>query len=103
MTVFRSEVNDYLFYIFNSRLFEYQSGAFLTSTINQLTVETLRNFEVPLPPNDEQAMIVSFLERSTAEIDQVVEKVEKAIEKLREYRSALVTAAVTGTIDVRQA
>ena len=45
--------------------------------------------------------MVSFLDRETAKIDQMVAKVEAAIERLQEYRTALITAAVTGKIDVR--
>ena len=45
----------------------------------------------------------SFLDRETAKIDGMVAKVETAIERLQEYRTALITAAVTGKIDVRGA
>ena len=41
-----------------------------------------------------------FLDRETARIDSLVAKVEQAIERLQEYRTALITAAVTGKIDV---
>jgi type I restriction enzyme S subunit len=103
MTVFRSTANDYLFYVFNSRLFDYQAGAFLTSTINQLTIETLKNFAVPLPPETEQAAIVEYLRCETSKISQLIESVEAAIEKIKEFRSTLITAAVTGKIDLRAA
>ncbi len=49
-----------------------------------------------------QHAIVSFLDRETAKIDTLVVKVAEAIERLREYRSALISAAVTGKIDVRE-
>ena len=45
--------------------------------------------------------IVDFLDRETARIDALVAKIETAIERLREHRTALITAAVTGKIDVR--
>jgi type I restriction enzyme S subunit len=101
MTVYRSEYNDFLFYVFNSTLFDYQSGVFLTSTINQLTVGNLNGFEVPLPPRSERSAIAQFLHQETAEIDRMVAKIQEAIERLQEYRTALITAAVTGKIDVR--
>jgi type I restriction enzyme S subunit len=53
------------------------------------------------PPEYEQAAIADFLDRETAKIDGMTEKVETAIERLQEYRAALITAAVTGKIDVR--
>ena len=49
MTVFRSPANSYLFHVLNSRLFNFYLGAFLTSTINQLTTENLNNMVVPVP------------------------------------------------------
>jgi type I restriction enzyme S subunit len=53
------------------------------------------------PPTEEQAAIADFLDRETAKLDRMVSKVETAIERLQEYRTALITAAVTGKIDVR--
>jgi type I restriction enzyme S subunit len=101
MIVFRSSSNDYLFYAFNSTLFNYQSGAFLTSTINQLTLSNLNSFKVPVPPDPEQEAIAIFLERETSRIDELITKIHEAVERLQEYHTALVSAAVTGKIDVR--
>jgi type I restriction enzyme S subunit len=103
MTVFRSPVNDYLFYIFNSSLFDYQAGAFSTSTINQLTVETLNGMEVPLPPPPEQEAIVACLRHKTSQLDRVTEATMRTISLLKERRAALIAAAVTGQIDVQEA
>ena len=50
---------------------------------------------------EEQQAIASFLDRETAKIDIFVTKVQQSIEKLREYRQSLISAAVTGKIDVR--
>ena len=60
-----------------------------------------RNISMPVPNLREQCAIVDYLDRETAKIDKMMEKVEAAIEKLQEYRTALITAAVTGKIDVR--
>jgi type I restriction enzyme S subunit len=54
-----------------------------------------------VPPVSEQRAIADYLDDETAKIDKMMEKVEAAIEKLQEYRIALITAAVTGKIDVR--
>jgi division protein CdvB (Snf7/Vps24/ESCRT-III family) len=56
---------------------------------------------VTVPPAPEQRVIADFLDRETLKIDRMVAKVEEAIERLQEYRTALITAAVTGKIDVR--
>ncbi len=56
----------------------------------------------PVPPIDEQRAIAAFLDRETARIDTLIEKVKKSIDLLREYRMALISAAVTGKIDARK-
>ena len=57
---------------------------------------------VLLPPLLEQAAIAAYLDEETAKLDALVGKVEEAVERLQEYRTALITAAVTGKIDVRE-
>ena len=46
--------------------------------------------------------IAAYLDAETAKLDALVGKVEEAVERLQEYRTALITAAVTGKIDVRK-
>lgn len=57
---------------------------------------------VPLPvvPLEEQAAIANFLDRETAKLDSLMNVAQQTIDKLREYRTALISAAVTGKIDV---
>lgn len=43
-----------------------------------------------------------YLDEETAKLDALIAKVEEALERLQEYRTALITAAVTGKIDVRK-
>jgi len=100
-TVFRSPMNDFVYHVFNSDLFSYQSGLFMTSTVNQLTTSMLNNMEIPLPPACEQEKIVAFLHDNKRQIDQLIEKTQQSIDLLKEKRAALITAAVTGKIDVR--
>lgn len=66
-----------------------------------LNAEELGSFILVTPPTEEQRAIADYLDRETAKLDRMMEKVEAAIEKLQEYRTALITAAVTGKIDVR--
>ncbi|MEQ8383062.1 MAG: restriction endonuclease subunit S [Coleofasciculus sp. A1-SPW-01] len=63
---------------------------------------SLANFFALLPPLVEQKMIIEFLDTKTLEIDQQKAKIQQAIDLLKEYRTALITNAVTGKIDVRQ-
>jgi type I restriction enzyme S subunit len=67
-----------------------------------LSQDELREIRIPTPPVTEQAEIVAFLDQETAKLDALVLKVEGAVERLQEYRTAIITAAVTGKIDVRK-
>ena len=72
------------------------------STKGALTCDQLGNFPIPLPPVPEQRAIADYLDRETARIDTLVAKVHEAIIRLKELRTALISAAVTGKIDVRE-
>ena len=61
----------------------------------------VRDINIPSPPLHEQIAIADYLEHETAKMDVMIAKVETAVERLQEYRTALITAAVTGKIDVR--
>lgn len=65
--------------------------------------ETLAGLTIPLPPDLEQYAIVEMLECETFKIDTLVAKTQQVITLLREHRTALIAAAVTGQIDVRGA
>lgn len=90
-------------------LFHYvKSKEFLTSiqlswsfgTQQNIGMSVIENLVVTLPPLPEQQAIAAFLDRETGRIDTLVAKKEHLIELLREKRSALISAAVTGKIDV---
>lgn len=68
-----------------------------------ISVPIVQFMPVPRPPLPEQVVIAAYLDKETAKLDAMLEKVEQAIERLQEYRSALINAAVTGKIDVRKA
>jgi type I restriction enzyme S subunit len=72
------------------------------STIPTMTQQTIMGYAIPIPPLSEQKAIAAFLDHETAQIDKFVSKVEEAILKLKEYRTAIISAAVTGKIDVRE-
>jgi type I restriction enzyme, S subunit len=67
-----------------------------------LRTDLFRNVSLPNPPEIEQSAIVDYVNQKTAEIDRQKDKIKEAIELLKEYRTALITNAVTGKIDVRQ-
>lgn len=57
--------------------------------------------KLPSPDAGEQQTVVKFLDRKTKQIDGLIERARIVVERLQEYRAALVTAAVTGKIDAR--
>ena len=69
----------------------------------KLESATLALLPIPVPRPDEQLAIVAFLDGEMERIDTLVRRVESNIERLQEHRTALITAAVTGKIDVREA
>jgi type I restriction enzyme S subunit len=85
------------------RLFDFERRSISLIMQPSLRFEDLHKFRVPRPPSSEQIAIAEYLDRETAKLDWMTEKVEAVIEKLKEYRTALITAAVTGKIDVRKA
>jgi len=68
-----------------------------------LTGEKLREISIAHPDVSEQSEIAGYLDEKTAKIDELIAKTERFIELSKERRSALITAAVTGQIDVRAA
>ena len=68
-----------------------------------LNIERIVSLIAACPPIDEQEHIVAFLDCETGKIDALITKVRTHIDRLREYRAALISAAVTGQIDVREA
>jgi restriction endonuclease S subunit len=71
------------------------------ATVESLELDLVKSCLFPLPPFLEQVAIAAFLDRETERLDSLLSKVEQAVERLQEYRTALITAAVTGKIDVR--
>lgn len=66
-----------------------------------LKFEDVRRLQVLVPPKEEQAEIAAHVNRQLAHNDSLVEKTERSINLLKERRSAFITAAVTGQIDLR--
>ena len=72
-----------------------------SNTQDNLNAGTVRRFPISVPPIEEQRAIAAFLDCETASVDTLVGQAELAVERLLEYRSALITHAVTGKMDVR--
>ncbi|MCW4384466.1 restriction endonuclease subunit S [Salinibacterium sp. SYSU T00001] len=101
MSVLRTRDYRFMSWVLNSSLFSSQMGLFSTSTVNQLTRSTLDNMEIPWPDTAERKRISDELEEEVGELDAAVADGREAIALSRERRAALISAAVTGKIDVR--
>jgi type I restriction enzyme S subunit len=98
-----SIITDYIKYLAISDIFITQIDLMKTgSTIQHYGPTHLRQMFIVLPPTAEQKKITTFLDRETGRIDQLIGGVRESVERLREYRGALISAAVTGKIDVRE-
>ena len=90
----------YLMYVLSAK------GVFVAegnpNTINHLTATQFRHYRVVFPLEHQQRAIAAYLDRETTKIDALVAKVREAIDRLRELRTTLIAAAVTGRIDVRE-
>lgn len=116
VTEFETTINQHLAYVspFDPRLTDEFLWVALTgfysvlrhlsegegSTKGALTCEQLNQFRLPLPPVEEQVLIVQAYKARTHAIEELLAHVRQHIERLREYRLSLITAAVTGQLDV---
>ncbi len=71
------------------------------STVPQINNKHIDPERFPVPPVDEQRDIVAFIDSQTAKLDALTAEAQRAIDLLQERRTALISAAVTGKIDVR--
>ena len=71
------------------------------ATMDNLNADIVARLRLPRPPVAEQQKIIAHLDRETAQIDTLSAKAREMIDVLKERRQALISAAVTGKIDVR--
>lgn len=79
---------------------DYFANASFGSTVANVRLPVLRATRVVVPPLNEQREIADHLDRETAKIDALIAKAERFIELAQERRAALITAAVTGQIEI---
>lgn len=92
----------YLLWAFNSDYCQSEIRQFVKgTTFMEITLEGLRRVRLLVPPLPEQHAITAYLDTETARIDTLTAAAERAITLLQERRAALISAAVTGQIDVR--
>jgi type I restriction enzyme S subunit len=103
---FRGDLAAFVYYWTQTQVYRSQIAASCvgaSSSMQNLSMGDFRNVAIALPPEAEQRSIVRFLSARTTTIDALIAQSNKVIGMIREYRSALITDAVTGKIDVREA
>ena len=92
----RKVLPEYLIYYTQSHAFRQEvARQTIQATIANVSAERFSNFAITLPTLAAQHAVVEFLDRQTTLLDELIGKVQRQIEKLLEYRDALVAGAVT--------
>lgn len=71
-------------------------------TQQNIGMGVIGDIAIPVPPIQEQTAIAAYLDRETGRLDELLQLTEQSISLIKERRSALITSAVTGKIDVRE-
>jgi type I restriction enzyme S subunit len=87
----------YLF-LNSSSFWSWVAANFIQSTIQNINADKYANLRVPCPPKEEQRSIASYVAQAIARLEKQEKAVTQSVATLHEYRSALITAAVTGQI-----
>ncbi|MFS0518955.1 restriction endonuclease subunit S [Nostoc sp. UIC 10607] len=99
---------EFLRFVFSSQFFKEGLISTLHGGANKnIHAENIKEQFIAIPPSDmqgaiEQVEIANFIDSESAVINKVVDTIREQIEKLQEYRQSVITAAVTGKIDVRE-
>lgn len=79
----------------------WKNSIYIQSTIQNIGADKYNQMPIPVPSLTEQQAIVFFLDSKTAMIDEAIRRIDEQIADFKAYRTALITDAVTGKIDVR--
>jgi type I restriction enzyme S subunit len=97
-----SYTNAYMFWLLSSDIFkEFVQLTSYGSTIQHLYQNVFEDFSFPLPDLEEQQEIVSYLEKQTNQIDKIIEESEELVEVLLVRKVSLVSAALTGQLNLQ--
>jgi type I restriction enzyme S subunit len=91
-----------LYWMLAQPFLDYATESSMRVAMPKLNRDTLSAAPLVVPPESEQKAIVAHIRKVTKRIDSMARKVESAIARLAEYRTALITDATTGKIDVRK-
>ena len=96
--------NKYLLYWFYSKMAEYQYELNSHgSTVSHIRVKTVPNFNITVPPRQEQSEIVEYLDEQQSRVESMKSQSSKMIKLLRERKTSFIDMVVTGQIDIKEA
>lgn len=99
-TRFRHVSGHFFFHFIRENFFKVALDGAAKSTVDSLRRPMILDFWMTVPPGTEQAAVVEYVHRESSQMDALIEKTRHSIDLLREYRAALISAAVTGQIDI---
>ena len=93
MAVFRSDQGRYINYLFRSHIMKRQIDEHLGATINQITNKSLKSFQIPLPPTEDE---VDAIATALSDVDALLEGLDRLIAKKRDLKQATMQQLLTG-------
>lgn len=98
-----SYVPKFLYYVLMTDVFKaYMEEQAKGTTFLGFSEQSMGNFPLSLPPISEQKEICDYIDRKTEQLDDLATKANDVIERLQEYRAALISSVVTGKVDVSE-
>ena len=96
-------VNNFIYYRLQEDIFMNIATSSMTGAggLKRVPADVITNFQIALPPIEEQLLIVKALQKKLITFDELAIKANSAINLIKERKTALISAAVTGKIDVR--
>lgn len=98
---FKKILGEFLYFYLRDNFYKEVIKLSAKTTVDSLRMPMLANFPVAYPTIDEQKEILSFIKIESTTIDNLITKYQKQIDLMQEYRTSLISQAVTGKIDVR--
>jgi type I restriction enzyme S subunit len=99
---FKNVLGEYLYHYIKDNFYKEVIKLSAKTTVDSLRMHMLANFPIVFPDKHEQQLILTHITTEISQIEELIDKYQKQIELMQEYRTALISQAVTGKIDVRE-
>jgi len=99
---FRKVIGKYAYYFIKTNFIKEVKKQSALTTVDSLRLPMLSNLQITLPPINEQKIIIKYIESELNDYEELISKYQKQIDLIQEYKTSLISKAVTGKIDVRE-